>query len=69
MGVLYILDEYSIGLNGTISGLSARCISSGTRKYHYCGGDDEETMFAADHIIHIGHRAGEHGGEVIAEEH
>lgn len=28
---------------------------------------DEDTMFAADHIVDIGPGAGEHGGEVIAE--
>ncbi len=69
MGVLYILDEPSIGLHqrdnkrliGTLHKL--RDLGNTIIVVEH----DEETMFAADHIIDIGPGAGEHGGEVIAE--
>ena len=69
MGVLYILDEPSIGLHqrdnqrliGTL--LKLRDIGNTIIVVEH----DEETMFAADHIIDIGPGAGEHGGEVVAE--
>jgi excinuclease ABC subunit A len=69
MGVLYILDEPSIGLHqrdnkrliGTL--LKLRDIGNTIIVVEH----DEETMHAADHIIDIGPGAGEHGGEVIAE--
>lgn len=69
MGVLYILDEPSIGLHqrdnkrliGTLHQL--RDLGNTIIVVEH----DEETMFAADHIIDIGPGAGEHGGEVIAE--
>lgn len=69
MGVLYILDEPSIGLHqrdnkrliGTL--LKLRDIGNTIIVVEH----DEETMHAADHIIDIGPGAGEHGGEVVAE--
>lgn len=69
MGVLYILDEPSIGLHqrdnkrliGTLHQL--RDLGNTIIVVEH----DEETMFAADHIIDIGPGAGEHGGEVVAE--
>lgn len=69
VGVLYILDEPSIGLHQRDN---ARLLS--TLKHLRDIGNtlivvehDEETMYAADHIIDIGPYAGAHGGEVVAE--
>ena len=69
VGVTYILDEPSIGLHqrdndkllGTLMHL--RDLGNSLIVVEH----DEDTMFAADHIIDIGPGAGEHGGEVIAE--
>jgi excinuclease ABC subunit A len=69
MGVLYILDEPSIGLHQRDN---ARLISTLLRLRDIGNTiivveHDEETMHAADHIIDIGPGAGEHGGEIVAE--
>lgn len=69
MGVLYILDEPSIGLHQRDN---ARLIKTLLRLRDLGNTllvveHDEETMRAADHIIDIGPGAGEHGGEVVAE--
>ena len=69
MGVLYILDEPSIGLHQRDNN---RLLAT-LRHLRDLGNTlivvehDEDTMYAADHIIDIGPGAGEHGGEVIAE--
>ncbi len=69
MGVLYILDEPSIGLHQRDN---ARLISTLT-DLRDLGNTvlvvehDEETMLAADWIVDLGPGAGEHGGEVVAE--
>lgn len=69
VGVLYILDEPSIGLHQKDN---ARLLSS-LRNLTDLGNTliivehDEETMYAADHIIDMGPGAGVHGGEVVAE--
>jgi excinuclease ABC subunit A len=69
MGVLYILDEPSIGLHQRDN---ERLLA--TLKHMRDIGNtlivvehDEDTMFAADHIIDMGPGAGEHGGHVIAQ--
>ncbi|MFE0559255.1 MULTISPECIES: excinuclease ABC subunit UvrA [unclassified Paenibacillus] len=69
MGVLYILDEPSIGLHQRDND---RLIS--TLEHMRDLGNtlivvehDEDTMMAADYIIDIGPGAGIHGGQVIAE--
>lgn len=69
MGVLYILDEPSIGLHQRDND---RLIQ--TLEHMRDLGNtlivvehDEDTMLAADHIIDIGPGAGIHGGKVIAE--
>jgi excinuclease ABC subunit A len=68
-GVIYILDEPSIGLHQRDN---ARLLSA-LKQLRDLGNTlivvehDEETMRAADHIIDIGPGAGIHGGEVIAE--
>ena len=69
MGVLYILDEPSIGLhqrdnNRLLAALQhLRDLGNTLIVVEH----DEDTMYAADHIIDIGPGAGEHGGEVVAE--
>ena len=69
VGVLYILDEPSIGLHQRDN---ARLLST-LRQLRDLGNTvivvehDEETMTAADHVIDLGPGAGKHGGLVIAE--
>lgn len=69
VGVLYILDEPSIGLhqrdnNKLISALkSLRDMGNTLIVVEH----DEDTMFAADHIVDVGPGAGIHGGEIIAQ--
>ena len=68
MGVLYILDEPSIGLHQRDNG---RLLDT-LRELRDLGNTllvvehDEETMLAADYLIDIGPGAGVHGGEVVA---
>ena len=69
MGVLYILDEPSIGLHQRDN---ERLIKTLIRLRNLGNTllvveHDEETMRAADHIIDIGPGAGEHGGKIVAE--
>jgi excinuclease ABC subunit A len=67
MGVLYILDEPSIGLHQRDN---ARLIAT-LERLRELGNTllvvehDEDTIRAADWVIDIGPRAGEHGGELI----
>jgi excinuclease ABC subunit A len=69
MGVLYVLDEPSIGLHQRDnrklieSLLELRDIGNTVIVVEH----DEETIHTADHIIDLGPRAGVHGGEVVAE--
>ena len=69
MGVLYILDEPSIGLhqrdNQKLIDMLKRLRDLGNTLIVV--EHDEDTMLAADHIIDIGPGAGVHGGEVVAE--
>ena len=66
-GVLYILDEPSIGLhqrdNDKLLATLKRLRDLGNTVLVV--EHDEETMLAADHIVDIGPGAGIHGGEVI----
>ncbi|HEX9043427.1 MAG TPA: excinuclease ABC subunit UvrA, partial [Candidatus Limnocylindrales bacterium] len=67
-GVLYILDEPSIGLHQRDN---AKLIATLTRLRDLGNTvlvveHDEETIRTADWVLDIGPRAGEHGGEVIA---
>jgi excinuclease ABC subunit A len=69
MGVLYILDEPSIGLHQRDN---QRLINTLIRLRELGNTllvveHDEDTMRAADYIIDIGPGAGEHGGQVVAE--
>ena len=68
VGVLYILDEPSIGLHQRDN---ARLLAT-LRQLRDLGNTvivvehDEETMRAADHLIDLGPGAGRHGGYVVA---
>lgn len=68
-GVLYILDEPSIGLHQRDN----EKLLATLRKLRDLGNTvlvvehDEDTMYAADQIIDIGPGAGVHGGKVIAQ--
>ncbi len=69
MGVLYVLDEPSIGLHqrdnarliNTLQGM--RDLGNSVLVVEH----DEETIRAADWVIDLGPGAGVHGGEVVAE--
>ncbi len=69
MGVLYILDEPSIGLHqrdndrllATLKHL--RDLGNTLLVVEH----DEDTMYAADYIIDMGPGAGEHGGQIISQ--
>lgn len=69
VGVLYILDEPSIGLHQRdntrlIQSLeSLRDIGNSVIVVEH----DKEMIEAADHVIDIGPEAGKHGGEIISE--
>ena len=69
MGVLYILDEPSIGLHQKDN---AKLLDA-LRKLTDIGNTlivvehDEDTMYAADHIVDIGPGAGAGGGELVAQ--
>lgn len=69
VGVLYILDEPSIGLHQKDN----EKLLATLRHLTDIGNTlivvehDEDTMYAADHIIDIGPEAGLHGGELVAQ--
>jgi excinuclease ABC subunit A len=69
VGVLYILDEPSIGLHQRDNHrlietlLRLRDLGNTVIAVEH----DEETMRAADHIVDMGPGAGAHGGSVVAE--
>jgi excinuclease ABC subunit A len=68
-GVLYVLDEPSIGLHqrdntrllGSLKGL--RDLGNSVLVVEH----DEEAILTADHVIDMGPAAGVHGGEVVAQ--
>ncbi|MBI2329049.1 MAG: excinuclease ABC subunit UvrA [Chloroflexi bacterium] len=68
MGVLYICDEPTVGLHPADG---SRLIET-LKKLRDLGNTvltvehDEAMMRAADHIIDMGHGAGEHGGQIVA---
>ena len=69
VGVIYILDEPSIGLHPRDQGRLLAML----RRLRDLGNTvivvehDAETILNADHVIDIGPGAGAHGGEVVAE--
>ncbi len=69
VGVLYILDEPSIGLHQKDNDkllLSLRNLTDIGNTLIVVE-HDEDTMYAADYIVDIGPGAGVHGGNVVAE--
>jgi excinuclease ABC subunit A len=68
-GVLYVLDEPSIGLHQRDNGRLLRTLN----KLRNLGNTlivvehDEETIRAADHLVDIGPGAGIHGGNIVAQ--
>lgn len=69
MGVLYVLDEPSIGLHQRDNDRLLETLRNLTELGNtvLVVEHDEETMESADHIVDIGPGAGVHGGEVIAQ--
>ena len=67
MGVLYILDEPSIGLHQRDNDKLIKTLENlrDVGNTVIVVEHDEDTMKAADYIVDIGPGAGEHGGEVI----
>ncbi|HEY3672420.1 MAG TPA: excinuclease ABC subunit UvrA, partial [Acidimicrobiia bacterium] len=69
VGVLYVLDEPSIGLhqrdNQRLIDTMGRLRDLGNTVIVV--EHDEETIRIADHIVDIGPGAGEHGGEIVVE--
>jgi excinuclease ABC subunit A len=69
VGVLYVLDEPSIGLhqrdNQRLIDTMVRLRDLGNTVIVV--EHDEETIRIADHIVDIGPGAGEHGGEIVVE--
>src|SRR5207302_9552565 len=69
MGMLYVLDEPSIGLHPTDN---IKMIET-LRRLRDLGTTvivvehDEETIRAADHLVELGPGPGIHGGEVVAQ--
>ena len=69
VGVLYVLDEPSIGLHQRDNQrlidtlLRLRDLGNTVIVVEH----DEETIRVADHVVDIGPGAGEHGGEIVAE--
>ena len=69
MGVLYILDEPSIGLhqrdNDKLIATLKRLRDLGNTLIVV--EHDEDTMYAADYIVDVGPGAGVHGGEIVCQ--
>lgn len=69
MGVLYILDEPSIGLhqrdNDKLLATLRRLTNLGNTLIVV--EHDEDTMFEADYIVDVGPGAGVHGGQIVAQ--
>lgn len=69
VGVIYILDEPSIGLHQRDNGKLLKTLRDLTDMGNtlIVVEHDEETMYAADHIVDIGPGAGIYGGELVAQ--
>ena len=69
VGVLYILDEPSIGLHQSDNDKLLASLRNLTDMGNtlIIVEHDEDTMYAADHIIDIGPGAGVNGGELVAQ--
>ncbi|MEZ5758848.1 MAG: excinuclease ABC subunit UvrA [Emcibacteraceae bacterium] len=68
-GVLYVLDEPSIGLHQRDNGrlLKMLCNLRDMGNTVLVVEHDEEAILTADHVIDMGPGAGVHGGEVVAQ--
>ena len=68
MGVLYILDEPSIGLHQRDNDklLGTLCSLRDLGNTLIVVEHDEDTMRAADYLVDVGPGAGSHGGEIVA---
>ena len=68
VGVMYILDEPSIGLHQRDNSklIDTLCRLRDTGNTVIVVEHDEETMMASDYIVDIGPGAGIHGGQVVA---
>jgi len=69
VGVVYILDEPSIGLHQRDNEKLLKTLNNlkNLGNTLIVVEHDEDTMFEADYIVDIGPRAGVHGGEIVAE--
>ncbi|CUH93610.1 excinuclease ABC subunit UvrA [Herbinix luporum] len=69
VGVAYILDEPSIGLHQRDNDKLINALKNlkDLGNTLIVVEHDEDTMYAADHIVDIGPGAGEHGGQVVAQ--
>ena len=69
VGVLYILDEPSIGLHqrDNIKLIEALKRLKDLGNTLVVVEHDEETILSADHVVDIGPGAGEHGGKIVAQ--
>ena len=69
VGVLYILDEPSIGLHqrDNVKLIEALKRLKDLGNTLVVVEHDEETILSADHVVDIGPGAGEHGGKVVAQ--
>ncbi len=69
VGVLYVLDEPSIGLHQRDNEKLLQTLTRLKRLGNtvIVVEHDEDTMRAADHIVDIGPAAGEHGGRIVAQ--
>ena len=69
VGVLYILDEPSIGLHqrDNVKLISALKRLKDLGNTLVVVEHDEETILSADYVVDIGPGAGEHGGKVVAQ--
>ncbi|MBU5427383.1 excinuclease ABC subunit UvrA [Tissierella pigra] len=69
VGVVYVLDEPSIGLHQRDNEKLLKTLRNLTDLGNtlIVVEHDEDTMYVADHIVDIGPGAGIHGGEIVAE--
>ncbi len=69
VGVIYVLDEPSIGLHQRDNYMLLKTLEelTGLGNTLIVVEHDEDTMLAADHIVDVGPGAGVHGGYIVAE--
>ena len=69
VGVIYVLDEPSIGLHQRDNAMLLKTLRNLTNLGNtlIVVEHDEETMYSADHIVDIGPGAGLHGGYIVAQ--